>query len=33
MRAFMRVVEIEKPGGPEVLRAAERARPESPPRA
>jgi NADPH2:quinone reductase len=28
MRAFMRAIQIDKPGGPEVLRAAERARPE-----
>jgi NADPH2:quinone reductase len=32
MRDFMRVVQIEKPGGPEVLRPAERARPEPKPR-
>src|SRR5512147_2691376 len=31
MRAFMRVIQIEKPGGPEVLRPAERARPEPKP--
>jgi NADPH2:quinone reductase len=31
MRPFMRAVEIEKPGGPEVLRPAERARPEPKP--
>jgi NADPH2:quinone reductase len=28
MRAFMRAIQIEKPGGPEVLQPAERARPE-----
>jgi NADPH2:quinone reductase len=28
MRAFMRAIEIEKPGGPEVLRLVERPRPE-----
>jgi NADPH2:quinone reductase len=28
MHAFMRAIQIEKPGGPEVLRPAERARPE-----
>jgi NADPH2:quinone reductase len=28
MHAFMRVIQIEKPGGPEVLRPAERPRPE-----
>jgi NADPH2:quinone reductase len=32
MRAFMRVIQIEKPGGPEVLRPAQRARPEPKPR-
>jgi NADPH2:quinone reductase len=31
MRPFMRAVEIEKPGGPEVLRPAERPRPEPKP--
>ena len=31
MRAFMRVIQIEKPGGPEALRPAERARPEPKP--
>jgi len=31
MRAFMRAIQIEKPGGPEVLRPAERARPEPKP--
>lgn len=31
MRASMRVIHIEKPGGPEVLRPAERARPEPKP--
>jgi NADPH2:quinone reductase len=31
MRPFMRAVEIEKPGGPEVLRPAERAKPEPKP--
>jgi NADPH:quinone reductase len=31
MRACMRAVQIEKPGGPEVLRPAERARPEPKP--
>jgi NADPH2:quinone reductase len=31
MRAFMRVVQIDKPGGPEALRPAERARPEPKP--
>jgi NADPH2:quinone reductase len=32
MLAFMRVIQIEKPGGPEVLRPAQRARPEPKPR-
>jgi len=32
MRALMRAIEIHKPGGPEVLRAAERPRPEPKPR-
>ena len=31
MRLPMRAVEIEKPGGPEVLRSAERAKPEPKP--
>ena len=31
MRLFMRAIEIEKPGGPEVLRPAERPRPEPKP--
>lgn len=31
MHAFMRAIEIEKPGGPEVLRPTERARPEPKP--
>ena len=31
MRAIMRAIQIEKPGGPEVLRPAERARPEPKP--
>jgi NADPH2:quinone reductase len=31
MRPFMRAIEIEKPGGPEVLRPAERAKPEPKP--
>ena len=31
MRACMRVVQIDKPGGPEVLRPAERPRPEPKP--
>jgi NADPH:quinone reductase len=31
MHAFMRAIQIEKPGGPEVLRPAERARPEPKP--
>ena len=31
MRAFMRVIQIEKPGGPEALRPAERGRPEPKP--
>jgi NADPH2:quinone reductase len=31
MRAFMRVVQIDQPGGPEVLRPAERPRPEPKP--
>jgi len=31
MRAFMRVIQIEKPGGPEALRPAERVRPEPKP--
>jgi NADPH2:quinone reductase len=32
MRAFMRVVQIDKPGGPEVLQPAERPRPQPKPR-
>ena len=32
MRAFMRVIQIDKPGGPEALRPAERARPDPKPR-